>query len=156
MLTPTNHCAAPPASSATPQAETDVPLRDLVYRHASELERLLEAHVQRIDPGLARAFGQQAQSYRELGRAKFSSWLYGATLRLLRDSVAAGLAGQPDFALRFLGGFPQPLARPMITLALSSVSYVACAIYLCKPACAALRDISLPADWEACVARHQR
>lgn len=64
--------------------------------------------MQRIDPGFAQAFGRHAQSYRELGRAKFSSWLYGVTLRLLLDSVAAGLAEQPDFALRFLRRFPQP------------------------------------------------
>ncbi|MGY6273157.1 hypothetical protein ACXIUT_26075 [Achromobacter denitrificans] len=156
MPTPTNPCAAPAAASATPQADTQTSLRDLVYRHSPELERLLESHVQRSDPGLAPAFAQQADAYRKLGRVKFSSWLYGATLRLLRDSLAKGLAELSGFALRFLGGVPQSLARPMITLALSTVSYVGCAIYLCKPAGAAARDISLPSDWKACVDRSLR
>ncbi|SSW66804.1 hypothetical protein [Achromobacter agilis] len=156
MLTPTNHCAAPAAPSATAAADTDIPLRDLVCRHARELEGLLAAHLQHTAPALAPAFGQQLEACRKLGGTKFSSWLYGVTLRLLRDSLAKGFAEPSDFALRFLRGFPQSLARPMITLALSSISYVACSIYLCKPACAAPQDISLPSDWKACLDRNLR
>ncbi len=149
MLTPTNHCAAPAAPSATPQADTEMPLRDLVARHAGELERLLDAQVQCTDPALARAFGLQLESYRERGGAAYPSWLYGVSLRLLRDSAAKGLDEPSDFSLRFLRGLPPALARPMITLALSSISYAACAIYLCKPASAAAQDILSPSDRKA-------
>ncbi|KGD86848.1 hypothetical protein JL37_28480 [Achromobacter sp. RTa] len=129
-------------------------MRDLVCQHASGLSGLVAAYVQRTDPGLAQAFGQQMEACRTLGPAQFSSWLYGVTLRLLRDSLGKGLAELSDFALRFLREVPPSLARPMITLALSSISYVACTIYLCKPACAAARDILLPSDWKACVDRN--
>ncbi|MGE8686049.1 MAG: hypothetical protein ACN6PJ_02860 [Achromobacter sp.] len=154
MLTPTNHCAAPAGRSATPPADAQPPLRDLVCLHASALSGLVKAQVQRTDPGLAPAFGQQIEACRKLGRARFSSWLYGVTLRLLRDSFGKGFAELSDFALRLLRGVPAPLARPMITLALSGISYVGCSIYLCKPACAVARDIPLPSDWKACVDRN--
>lgn len=137
----TNHCPSP---FAPEPFDADTPLRELVCRHADALERLLEAHMYSSDPALARTFGSCAQSYRERGPVALSSWLYGMALRLLRESGITGASELPDFAGRFLQALPQALARPMITLALSGISYVACAIYLCRPASAPSADIALP------------
>ena len=142
-----DHARALPRRGAE-QAGTEVQLRDLVQRHSGQLERLLKEEMQSKAPAIAQAFGGCAEAHRALGLATVAPWLYGVALRLLRDALGAG---DPDqLASRFLRAFPRELAHPMLILALSGDCYVACCLYLCKPADAAARDISLSgasADW---------
>lgn len=145
-------CASP--RSAAEQADAAVELRDLVHRHCAQLERLLTEEMQSKAPAYAQAFGGCVEAHRSRGQAIVASWLYGVTLRLLRDGWATGVAEQ--FVLRFVQAFPHEFARPMLILALSGGSYIACSLYLCKPASAPERDISLPADCANWVHQHLR
>ncbi|MFD4836592.1 hypothetical protein ACFWP0_03735 [Achromobacter sp. NPDC058515] len=110
--------------------------------------------MQDTGPAYAQAFGGCVAANRGRGQAIITSWLYGVTLRLLRDALATG--GAEPFALRFLQAFPREFARPMLILALSGSSYVACSLYLCKPASSAASDISLSADSASWVREHLR
>lgn len=127
-------------------------LRELVHLHAGQLERLLAEHMQNTDPVHAQAFGVCVEANRVRGRAIVAPWLYGVSLRLLRDALATGRA--ECFVLRFLKAFPREFARPMLILALSGGSDLACSMYLCKPADAAARDIPLSADSASRVRRY--
>ena len=152
MFTLTNDHACGSPLRATEHAGTDVQLRDLVFRHSGQLERLLLEEMRHTGPACAQAFGGCVEANRSRGQAIFASWLYGVTLRLLRDALATDSAGR--FVTRFLQVFPREFARPMVILALSADSYVDCAMYLCKPATAPARDIALPADSGGWVRQH--
>ncbi|MNL15827.1 hypothetical protein D3C87_1368380 [compost metagenome] len=146
-----DYACAWPRSAAE---QTDVQLRDLVRRHCAQLERLLTEEMQSKSPAYAQAFGGCVEAHRSRGQATVASWLYGVTLCLLRDGWVAGVAEQ--FVLRFMQTFPREFARPMLILALSGGSDIACSLYLCKPANAPERDISLPADSASWVHQHLR
>lgn len=140
MVSSTNDCAA---GADTEQTLASVQLRDLVRLHAGQLERLLGEQMLKTDPLHAQAFRRCADAYRGQGCGAIASWLYGVTLKLLRDAYAKGQGER--FLSRFLQTFPPEFSRPLVLLALGGGSYAACSIYLCKPAGAAASDISLPA-----------
>ncbi|QVQ28197.1 hypothetical protein [Achromobacter deleyi] len=152
MFKLTNDYACATPRRVAEQADADVQLRDLVRRHCARLERLLKEEMQRKGPAYAQAFGGCVEAHRGRGEAPVASWLYGVTLHLLRDGWAAGVAEQ--FVWRFLEAFPREFGRPMLILALSGGSYITCSLYLCKPASAPERDISLPADSANWVRQH--
>lgn len=144
MVSLTNDCAAAAARIDAAQPAASVQLRDLVQRHAGQLEQLLGEQMQQTNPLHAQAFRSCADIYRGQGRGAVASWLYGVTLKLLRDAFAQGQAER--FVLRLHQAFPSEFSRPLLILALGGGSYAACSIYLCKPAAAAASDISLPAS----------
>lgn len=97
MPTPSTLRPCPPAS---PHEQPDAPLlRDLVGRHAELLAQLLQEHLAARSAGAGRDFQAGAAVWREQGLRRFSSWLFGITLGLLREGgadaarVAAGEVG---------------------------------------------------------------
>lgn len=146
MPTPSTLRPCPPAS---PPGQPDAPLlRDLVSRHAEPLAQLLQDHLVARSPGAGRDFQAGTAAWRGQGPQRFSAWLFGITLGLLRESsvgdawVAAQESGTcaPDFADRLAQAMPPALATPLLTLARSGLDPTRCALFLCKPAAASAPD----------------
>lgn len=91
MPTPSTLRPCPPAS---PQGLPDaLLLRDVVSRHAEPLAQLLHDHLAVHSASAGRDFQAGVAAWRQQGPLRFSSWLFGITLGLLRES-GAGDAGQ--------------------------------------------------------------
>lgn len=151
MPTPSTLRPCPPAP---PPRQPDAPLlRDLVNRHAEPLAQLLQDHLSARSAGAGRDFQAGAAAWRQQGPQRFSSWLFGITLGLLRQASAGDVRGgagnpgenhpgaiAPDFAHRLAQALPAALAGPLQTLAQSGLDDTGCALFLCKPAAVALPD----------------
>lgn len=86
MPTPSTFRPCPPA---LPHEQPDATLlRDLVGQHAEPLAQLLRDHLAACSAGAGHGFQAGAAAWRQQGTQRFSSWLFGVALALLRDSQA--------------------------------------------------------------------